>query len=205
MISRYDLKLDEHFRRQLYQFLAGPGWTWGWKSNVKNQFAFWHKHFAGNIRPDHEKGGEQYDCLTELEGRAPLVVHLWKIIAPPGHTLMRCYANGQPYGTEGGIHTDSVSDKSFTLIYYPHLAWWPDWGGETVFFNQDWTDTIDCVFPRPGRLIIFNGTIPHVARAVSRTCPEMRITLMFKTEVRNGGDERPIAIPARPRSGEYAA
>ncbi|MDB5411241.1 MAG: hypothetical protein JWL84_6153 [Rhodospirillales bacterium] len=28
-----------------------------------------------------------------------------------------------------------------------------------------------------------NGTIPHAARGVARTCPAMRMTLMFKTEV----------------------
>jgi SM-20-related protein len=28
---------------------------------------------------------------------------------------------------------------------------------------------------------VFKGNIPHLARGVSRTCPVLRITLMFKT------------------------
>jgi SM-20-related protein len=207
MIQRWDLSSwGLQFRRNLYDFLAGPGWNFGWKSNTKNQFSFWHKHFAGNKLPDHEKGGEQYNCLEELQKNAPLVAELWRLIdvkAP--NVLVRAYANGMPFGTEGSIHTDSISDKSFTFIYYPHLAWWPDWGGETVFFNKDYTDIIDCVFPKAGRLIAFNGTIPHVARSVSRTCPEIRITLMFKTEVRDEATQRTAAIPAGPGNGQDTA
>jgi hypothetical protein len=36
------------------------------------------------------------------------------------------------------------------------------------------------------RLVIFRGNYPHVARGVSRTCPALRITLMFKTELIDG-------------------
>jgi hypothetical protein len=75
-----------------------------------------------------------------------------------------------------------VSDRSRTVIYYPHPTWHPNWGGETVFFNQDRTGIIAPIYPRPNRLVIFAGNIPHVARGLSRTCPIMRNTLMFKAE-----------------------
>jgi SM-20-related protein len=32
-------------------------------------------------------------------------------------------------------------------------------------------------------MLMFEGTLPHVARGVSRICPVMRVTLMFKTEM----------------------
>ena len=103
-----------------------------------------------------------------------------------GHTLMRCYANGQPYGSDGSLHTDSASPRSFTSVYYPHGRWSPNWGGETLFFNQEETDIVASIYPKPNRLVIFSGTVPHVARGVSRICPVLRITLMFKTELRDG-------------------
>jgi SM-20-related protein len=58
--------------------------------------------------------------------------------------------------------------------------------GETVFFNQEETDIIASIYPKPNRLVMFQGTIPHTARGVSRICPVLRITLMFKTELRDG-------------------
>jgi SM-20-related protein len=70
-------------------------------------------------------------------------------------------------------------------VYYPHHSWHPDWGGDTVIFNQEKTDIIGCVYPRSNRMLIFDGTIPHVARGVSRICPVLRVTLMFKTDMLN--------------------
>jgi SM-20-related protein len=188
-IARLDNVLDEPRRNAIWNFLSDGGWKFGWKSDPKNDpYAFWHRHFAGNQFPDHyDKGGKErpYDCAAELSRSAPLLHEFWTKLADkslPGHRLTRCYANGQPFGSEGSIHTDSVSDRSRTVIYYPHATWHPNWGGETVFFNQDRTDIVASIFPRPNRLVIFAGDIPHVARGLSRTCPIMRITLMFKSE-----------------------
>jgi SM-20-related protein len=70
-------------------------------------------------------------------------------------------------------------------VYYPHGVWWPNWAGETVVFNADKSDIIAAVYPKPNRMVVFPGCLPHVARGVSRTCPELRIVLVFKTEVRS--------------------
>ena len=76
-----------------------------------------------------------------------------------------------------------AASNSYTTIYYPHAEWHPNWGGETVLFNADRTDITAAIYPRPGRLFTFRGTIPHVGRGVSRACPKLRVTLMFKTEL----------------------
>jgi SM-20-related protein len=192
-IALFDDLLTAPMRQQIWNFLNQAGWQFGWKSDPKtDQYGFWHKHFAGSIHPDHEKkdGQEvQYECAEELRRHAPMIHDVWLRVADralKGHTLVRCYANGYPYGSEGSIHTDSISPDSFTSIYYPHDSWQPNWGGETVFFDSGKTDIIASVYPRPNRLLIFRGTMQHVARGVSRTCPRMRITLMFKTELRRG-------------------
>jgi SM-20-related protein len=104
-----------------------------------------------------------------------------------GHRLVRCYANGQTYGSDGNLHTDTTLANSYTSVYYPHEAWFPDWGGETVFFNAAKDDIIACVYPKPNRIVIFDGTVPHVARGVSRVCPVLRVTLMFKTDFNHAG------------------
>jgi SM-20-related protein len=55
-----------------------------------------------------------------------------------------------------------------------------------VFFNREQTDIVASIYPRPGRLVVFRGMTAHVVRGVSRTCSALRITLMFKTELRDG-------------------
>lgn len=187
----FDDFLPDERRAELYEYLMEPTWEWGWRSHRQtDQYRFWHKHFAGARRADRRnKDGtvrdRGQDCAEELRGRAPLIWCFWEDVSGlllKGHKLVRCYANGLQYGSDGTIHTDSVVPTSFTSVYYPHAVWEPNWGGETMFFDRAKRDVIGCSFPRPGRLVCFPGTVPHIARGVSRTCPLLRITLMFKTE-----------------------
>lgn len=93
---------------------------------------------------------------------------------------MRCYANAHTFGIEGYPHTDSRKPGNVTTIFYINPQWKPEWAGETVFIN-DLGDIAHAVLPRPGRAVVFDGTIVHSARAVTRLCPALRVTLMFKT------------------------
>jgi SM-20-related protein len=190
LIRRLDNVLRDDQRKAIDDFLRGPGWRFGWKSKRSaDQFSFWHKHFAGPRSSDRvsEPGrDEPVSCADELAQNAPAIYTLWNALEKTGlkgHILVRCYANGQSYGSDGTLHTDSSSPRSFTTLYYPHETWSPNWGGETVFFNPEETDMIASVYPKPNRLIVFPGALPHVARGVSRICPVLRITLMFKTEL----------------------
>lgn len=186
-ITISDNVLDETCRAKIFQFLSSGHWYFGWKSNPqRDHLSFWHRHFAG-----HRKEGQEapYDCAAELRENAPLLFDFWSALESAGlkgHTLVRCYANGLPYGCDGTIHTDSFSDHTYTSVYYPHDQWHPNWGGETVFFNKDVSDVLTAIYPKPNRLLTFSGRLPHVARGVARTCPQLRITLMFKTEFKNG-------------------
>jgi len=87
----------------------------------------------------------------------------------------------QGRNAQNHANTDFISASACTAVYYPHLQWDPDWGGETLIFNREKNDVIAAIYPRPNRLLLFPGFVYHVARGVSRACPVMRITLMFKT------------------------
>jgi SM-20-related protein len=188
-------------QNDIYAFLSQSGWNFGWKSKDQSDtYAFFHRHFGGSRLPDHCTTGRedaQYDCAEELSRTAPALYDMWLHLqntALKQHTLRRCYANGHPYGSEGTTHTDSMKPTVFTGVYFPHLEWHPNWGGETILFNQEQTDIISAVYPRPNRLLIFPGTIPHVARGVSRTCPKLRITLMFKFELQEEGGDPSLLV-----------
>lgn len=185
----YDNILAESYQNKLNEYLHnnndGSGWKFGWRSISRaGEFSFWHRHFAGYQKSEEETNA--FDCEPLIEP-FPLIYEFWKYLKTTdtlkGHRLIRCYANGYPYGSDGSVHTDTNQLNTFTSIYYPHPGWNPDWGGETVFFNYDKTDAIGCVYPKPNRMVVFDGRIPHVGRGVSRTCPLMRVTLMFKTDM----------------------
>ena len=181
-IFAMDNLLPDHKRQEVFDYLMSPGWGYGaYSDEAPGASRYWFKHFAGFVG-----NGEDRD-IQSIENELasfPIIAEVWRLLkANPlkGHTLMRCYANGYPAGAEGGVHLDSLEQNHFTAIYYSHSAWDPNYGGETVFFNSDRSDIVASVYPRPNRLVIFRGDVPHVARGVSRRCPELRVTLMFKT------------------------
>jgi SM-20-related protein len=183
-IMVYDDLLDKASQRDILTFLLAAGWAFGGFSDPLNATCrYWYKHFAGYIKHDRERGAAD-DFEIELKQNAPLLAEMWKLLQTKvmaKHALIRCYANGYPYGAEGGLHVDASGPGHYTGIYYPHFAWHANYGGETVFFNRNGTDIIASIYPRPNRFVVFPGFIPHIARGISSKCPEIRITLMFKT------------------------
>lgn len=176
--------LNKAGQEQIYEFLHGPGWGYGARSHMGDDASrYWFKHFAGFWKVptaglDHHMQAEQ-----ELN-QYPLVEAMWQKVRGSSR-LLRCYANGYPFGVEGGVHKDSLAAEHHTLLYYPHLHWHPDWAGETLFFNEGGDDLLCAVYPKPNRLVRFPSSIPHVARGISRLCPVLRITLMFKVSSAN--------------------
>jgi SM-20-related protein len=186
LVRVYDDFLEEAEQKILLAHLLAPGWAYGAYSDpTPGSSRYWYKHFAGYVR-DGKEGRTEVGVERELSAASEIIFRVWlKLKAGPlaGHMLTRCYANGYPSGAEGGVHIDSNVPDHFTAIYYPHLAWRPSYGGETVFFNADGSDLIFCAYPKPNRLVVFPGVVPHAARAVSRACAELRVTLMFKTAI----------------------
>jgi SM-20-related protein len=99
----------------------------------------------------------------------------------PGQLLVRCYANRMAPGIGGDLHRDSDEPNHLTVIYYPNLTWSPRDAGETLFLDDAERDVIKAVAPHPNRLVVFRGTVPHVARRISALAGADRVTLMFKT------------------------
>lgn len=169
---------------EIAQWLSSGPWHHGWRShNGAGAQPFWNRHFAGSRDPAQPPGPGAEDALASA---APLLYGCWRRLAQTylqRHALQSCYANALPYGTDGAVHTDSLAVGACTAVYYPHAHWDADWGGETLLFNKDKSDILAAVYPKPNRLLIFPGFVHHVARGVSRACPTMRITLMFKTQL----------------------
>jgi SM-20-related protein len=202
-VTIIDGLLDAQQRASVRNALQRHGWTFGWKSSKKTDiYSFWHQHFAG-----HRSGGKPYECSGELGKTAPTLFAFWQWLARmpffAGHDLVRCYANGSCFGGEGTIHTDAKTEGHYTAIYYPAEHWEPNWAGETVIFNDARDDIVATIYPRPNRLLVFPGNMPHVARGVSRTCPELRVTLMFKTRTDKAETEQPECYirPSTPTIG----
>lgn len=103
--------------------------------------------------------------------------------------LDSCYVNAMSFGDEGYAHIDG--DNITTCIFYINDGWHSQWSGETVFYSgehtEDYNDAwyynheiIKSILPRYGRLVVFDGKIPHSVRPLSKTCLMTRNTFMLK-------------------------
>jgi hypothetical protein len=98
------------------------------------------------------------------------------------YRIYRCYCNHAAYGDMLFTHTDALpGQQGLTALWYIAPEWNVEWGGETLFYNSN-MDAEAAVTPKPGRLVIFDGAIPHVGRPPNRICYAPRYTLAFKLE-----------------------
>lgn len=95
-------------------------------------------------------------------------------------TDQRAYVNCSVYGDAYDIHRDCAPhERHVTALYYANLEWQPDWGGETIYYNDE-GDAEFAITPRPGRLVIARGALLHRGNVPTRSCYEERYTLAYK-------------------------
>jgi hypothetical protein len=167
-------QLPEDWLTPVTTWLNKASWSYGWHSDKDIPYGHWNVDIT-------RTGIKNTLDITE---RLPFdFLKIWDHLRPEGAILVRCYANRHTFGTEGYPHTDTDRAEDHTCVIYLNKDWKAEWGGETTFYNPDKTEIIQAIMPKMGRVVTFPGNIPHCARAVSRICPEVRTTLMFKFAV----------------------
>ena len=76
------------------------------------------------------------------------------------------------------VHYLHIHQKQQVCLYYVNLDWRDGWHGETLFYNPKVLKVI--VYTSlyiPGRIILFDGSIPHAIRPQSVKAPKFRFTL----------------------------
>ena len=73
-------------------------------------------------------------------------------------------------------HVHAHAEDHKVLLYYGNLEWKDGWHGETLFYSEDLRDIVWAGPYTPGRVIVFNGRIPHCIRPQSIIAPVHRYT-----------------------------
>lgn len=94
----------------------------------------------------------------------------------------RHYCNYAAFGDLLYSHRDSAEvGAEITALWFICSKWNIDWGGETVFFNDNGDAEFVCS-PNPGRLVLFDSHLLHAGRAPNRNCLQPRFTFAVKLE-----------------------
>lgn len=161
---------------ELEKLIKQIPWQYGWYSHRQQEYTpHWNCNFAGT------GGANGLDISDRIHGA---LKDAWNHVQQtyfPNARLLRCYTNAHTYGVEGYPHTDSIRKGEVTLVIYCNRQWQRDWGGETMIY--DGNKIIHAELPSFNTGLFFDSDTYHCARAVTRACKELRITLMFKMSV----------------------
>jgi hypothetical protein len=111
---------------------------------------------------------------------------------PNGYKIHRSYINAMSFGSEDIIHQDDIQIKEgLTIIVYLCNGWFPEWFGQTVFFNNIengrekgyfGAEIAESILPKYNRAILFDKDIYHCVAPISKKYTGVRYTCMFKLE-----------------------
>jgi hypothetical protein len=147
-------------------------------------------HKAGDGSFGFKYNWTLFDPQNGLDSMDRRFQALWDCVrlhVPDGYSLHRAYVNAHTSGVEDSIHQDDIDvAEGKTIIVYLCTAWYAEWFGQTVFFeNMDrgsMNEITKSVIPRPNRIVIFDKNIPHCVSPLSRRFAGIRLTCMFKVK-----------------------
>lgn len=161
--------------------------TYGWKSNESKLYDFGHwnnKILMNSFNYIYDHGKMPF--IEKLQD----IKIIWDIIQQEigERCLLKVYVNGYTYGTDAYLHKDDPwitkeygeNSVNETIIVYLNEVWNPDWAGETVIVSEDGEIELS-ILPKKNKVLVFDSNKLHAARPVTRSCPELRTVLVFKT------------------------
>tara|TARA_A100000164_G_C21727797_1_gene686060 strand:- start:125 stop:733 length:609 start_codon:yes stop_codon:yes gene_type:complete len=105
-----------------------------------------------------------------------------KYIPSESYGFSRGYVNLGIHGDVSHMHTDGKYYDAKTVLYYANQHWEYNWGGNTVFYDNDGNAKTN-VEVKPGRIVIFDGSIMHTVMPMNiRSSPSYRFTVALKFE-----------------------
>ena len=163
-ISYYDNVVPIALRQQIHDFCLRSTYRLGWEDSddpsklIPNLHSNWSQGDLNKIQisPYIQKCIENTPWFTEKKH--------WKTIV----NLVR----------SDDVHYIHHHRGQHVALYYTNLEWEDGWYGETIFYNEFKENDITFTSPYiPGRIILFDGNIPHTIRPQSGVGPKFRISI----------------------------
>lgn len=157
-----------------------------WRMANEAPYRYGHKSELLTDEPQRRDTSHINIDKTSLNGRSFL---LWtkKItdVFEEPLELNKTYINKADCATKTRAHCDN-SDNGPSVLIPMNREWDRNWGGYTVFFKgMDSSEIVKTISPSPGQIIIFNGSMWHLALPPSMCAPGPRFMMALKFEYTN--------------------
>ncbi len=94
-----------------------------------------------------------------------------------GRVIPRAWINAGTIGDPHHVHVDSNFKDALVMLQYVNLTWNKNWDGYTIFRSPDTTEIEYVSDFVPGRVVVFDGDIPHKATVQTPAAPNFRFTI----------------------------
>lgn len=163
--STHDGLVSAALRQKIFSFVMNSGFYIGWADaeyGPKSAYKYLHSRYTKE---------DLINCgLGNIIFTAPEITPFIK-----GKELLKCVVN---LTCAGDVHfTHSHNAGETVILYYANLDWLPEWWGETIFYDDNGLDIVYASRYVSGRIVVFDGTIPHAIRPQSVIGPQYRFTI----------------------------
>lgn len=167
LITEYKDWVDEQTLINLWgSTVCQPLWRFGQKSNNDTVYPMWMQGFYDTFNGKYKEDTNGW--VREIGDR-------FMDICGDDYVLIRSMLSGNTFGQDGDIHDDwQIPGESLTGVLYLNSRWEDNWGGETVVYNREDLNQVEISKFEAGKLIVFDGSNPHIGKGPQRICGELR-------------------------------
>ena len=156
----FPLKFREHAFEMFEKSLYRIGWADSLEPEKRKYDQFLHSVYD---ETDYNNLG-----ILKYMNECPQVVELLE-----GLSFKKGYVNVSNPSDVNYVHSHF---EAKVVLYYGNLSWVEGGHGETNFYSEDLSEVQFTSPYTPGRLIIFDGKVPHCLRPQSIVGPKYRFT-----------------------------
>jgi hypothetical protein len=163
VIRTYDNLFPLKLRDRIYAYAIRSSFQIGWADGtiIENSM---YKYLHARFSP------EEVNRLGIMFHLAPTPV--FRELA--GYRLSKTVLN---LSTPSDVHFAHAHPEAKVLLYYVNMEWRSNWYGETLFYDESLENIVLALPYTPGRVVVFDGAIPHSIRPQSHVGPFYRFTL----------------------------
>lgn len=153
-----------HERSSFYEFYRNSSYRIGWEDDsvIENQ----------HLKYMYSKIDEQ--GLKNLGIMSGIMRNSFTGPITQSHSINRVVTN---LSFSNNTYYNHTHEEDKVMLYYGNMSWKTEWAGETLFFNEDGSEIVFATPYVPGRVIVFDGKIPHTIRPQSALAPHFRFTM----------------------------
>ena len=161
-IHIYDGLLPLQLRDEVWGFINNSMFRIGW-SDANTEKGVGHKYL--------------YSPYSDVDNQACGLLPYLRTTPVQGHIknlmLKKAMVN---LSVPTDTHWAHAHPEKLVVLYYANMDWEQHWHGETLFYTEDLSEIELAIRYTPGRVVVFDASIPHAMRPQSTEADRYRFT-----------------------------